>query len=195
LKKFLIVRPCKRLEVCQKWYQMPPIALVIIPISDNRFRWRAEMLLRERGIDSMDVEAKLAEIDAQFDRLISVAENSPETIDKAIQDFRNTVTPIFRDLNYEIGSAMQSLSSDVRSLDEMLFRERVALDSVIKRERLALTAKADSLVDEGIKNTFQSIEDTISSLMLYGILLFLVVLGLPFYLGFLLGKRGKAPKE
>jgi len=32
--------------------------LVIIPISDNRFRWRAEMLLRERGIDSMDVEAK-----------------------------------------------------------------------------------------------------------------------------------------
>ena len=157
--------------------------------SDRRFRWRTEILLRERGIDSMYIEAKLSEIDAQFERLIQVAENSPETIDQAIENFRNTVTPIFRDLNYEIGSAMQSLSSDVQSMDLMLRRERIALDSIIQRERMALTEKADDLVETGIKNAFDGIGDTIRSLILYLILLFLIILGLPFYVGYLIGKR------
>jgi hypothetical protein len=143
----------------------------------------------------MDFEAKMAEIDRQFERLITVAENSPETIKDAIIEFRSNISPLFAGLNYEIGSAMQSLSSDVRSIDEMLLRERVALDSVIKRERLALTAKADTLVDEGITTVFDSVGDMLGSLILYFILLFIVVLGLPFYVGYLIGRGKSKSKE
>lgn len=157
--------------------------------SGKRFNWKAEMLLRKRGIDSMDFEAKMAEIDRQFERLIVVAENSPETIKEAIIEFRTNISPLFRNLNDEIGSAMLSLSSDVQSVDSMLQRERVALDSIIKRERIALSEKADVLVDQGVKNIFDSIGDTLGSLILYFILLFIVVLGLPFYIGYLIGKR------
>lgn len=157
--------------------------------SGKRFNWKAELLLKEKGIDSMDFEAKMAEIDRQFERLIVVAENSPETIEEAITEFRNNISPLFRSLNYQIGSAMESLSSDLTSVDSMLLRERLALDSIIKRERIALTEKADTLVDEGIKTAFNSIGDTLGSLILYFILLFIVVLGLPFYLGFVIGKR------
>ena len=160
--------------------------------SGKRFNWKAELLLRQNGIDSMDVRAKLAEIDRQVERLIVVAEKSPETIEEAIREFRDNVSPLFRDLNYEIGAAMESLSTDVQSVDSMLLRERVALDSIIKRERIALTDKADTLVDQGIKNIFDSIGDTLSSLILYFILLFIVVLGLPFYVGYLIGKRKAA---
>jgi hypothetical protein len=137
----------------------------------------------------MDFEAKMAEVDRQFERLITVAENSPETIKEAIVEFRYNISPLFEGLNYEIGSAMESLSEDLTSVDSMLLRERVALDSIIKRERVALTEKADTLVDEGIKTAFDSIGDTLSSLILYFILLFVVVLGLPFYLGYLIGRR------
>jgi hypothetical protein len=157
--------------------------------SGKRLNWKAEMILRKRGIDSMDFEAKMAEVDRQFERLITVAENSPETIKEAIVEFRYNISPLFEGLNYEIGSAMESLSEDLISVDSMLLRERVALDSIIKRERVALTEKADTLVDEGIKTAFDSIGDTLSSLILYFILLFVVVLGLPFYLGYLIGRR------
>ncbi|MBO3116376.1 hypothetical protein J4050_06440 [Winogradskyella sp. DF17] len=157
--------------------------------SSKRLNWKAEMLLKKKGIDSMDFEAKMAEIDRQFERLITVAENSPETIKDAIIEFRYNISPLFEGLNYEIGSAMESLSEDLTSVDSMLLRERVALDSIIKRERIALTEKADTLVDEGIKTAFDSIGDTLSSLILYFILLFIVVLGLPFYLGYLIGKQ------
>ena len=157
--------------------------------SGKRFNWKTEMLLKEKGLDSIVLEAKIAEFEEQLDRLLEVAENSPETIEDAIIEFRNRISPLFRNLNYEIGSAMQSLSSDVQSIDAMLLRERVALDSIIKRERLALTAKADTLVATGIDNAFKGISRTIRNLIVYFILLFVVVLGLPFYLGYLTGKR------
>ncbi|UOY05475.1 hypothetical protein L0P88_16145 [Muricauda sp. SCSIO 64092] len=157
--------------------------------SGKRLNWKTEMILRQRGIDSMDIEAKIAEIDRQFDRLIQVAENSPETIENAIKEFRNNIGPLFRNLNYEIGSAMQSLSSDVQSVNSMLQRERVALDSIIKRERSALTTKADTLVETGIENAFEGLGKTLRSLIVYFIILFIVVLGLPFYLGYIIGKR------
>lgn len=157
--------------------------------SGKRLNWKTEMILRQRGIDSMDIEAKIAEIDRQFDRLIQVAENSPETIENAIKEFRNNIGPLFRNLNYEIGSAMQSLSSDVQSVNGMLQRERIALDSIIKRERSALTTKADTLVETGIENAFEGLGKTLRSLIIYFIVLFIVVLGLPFYLGYVIGKR------
>ena len=157
--------------------------------SGKRFNWKTEMILKEKGLDSIAFEAKLAEIEAQFDRLLVVAENSPETIEEAIKEFRSNISPLFKNLNYEIGSAMQSLSIDVQNIDTMLNRERVALDSIIKRERIALTAKADTLVESGIESAFDSIGKTLRNLILYFILLFIVVLGLPFYLGYLAGKR------
>jgi hypothetical protein len=162
--------------------------------SGKRLNWKAEMILQKKGIDSMDFEAKIAEIDRQFERLLTVAEKSPETIEAAIVEFRNNISPLFRGLNYEIESAMRSLSTDVQSVDGMLQRERVALDSIIKRERIALTAKADTLVDSGIETAFDSISKTLRNLILYFILLFIVVLGLPFYLGYLTGKR-RSKKE
>lgn len=160
----------------------------------KRFNWKTELFLQERGLDSLDFEAKMAEIDRQFQRLIVVAENSPETIEQAIKEFRNNISPLFRNLNYEIGAAMQSLSSDVQSVDTMLERERIALDSIIERERKALTKKADDLVNTGIENAFDGLGKTIRKSILYFILLFIVVLGLPFYLGYLTGKR-KTNKE
>ncbi|WP_299361758.1 hypothetical protein [Winogradskyella sp.] len=157
--------------------------------SGKRFNWKTEMILRERGIDSMDIEAKIAEVDKQFERLLKVAEDSPETIEDAIVEFKNNISPLFRNLNYEIGSAMRSLSSDVEDIDLMIKRERVALDSIIKRERIALSTKAQDLVDNGIENAFESLGKTIKGLIFYLILLFVVVSGLPFYLGYIAGKR------
>ncbi len=157
--------------------------------SGKRMNWKTEMLLREKGLDSLDLEAKLAEIDKQFNRLLEVAESSPETLDEAIKEFRDNISPLFSSLNYEIGSAMQSFSSDVESIDEFLNRERIALDSIIKRERMTLTSKADYLVEMGIERAFDSVENTLKNLIIYFTLLFIVVLGLPFYLGYIIGNR------
>ena len=157
--------------------------------SGKRFNWKTEMILKEKGLDSVAFEAKFAEFEKQFDRLIAVAENAPENMDGAIKEFRKNMGPLFNNLNYEIRLAMQSLSSDVMSIDTMLMRERVVLDSIVMRERIALTAKADTLVETGIEKAFEGLGNMLQKLIIYFILLFIVVLGLPFYLGYLTGKR------
>ena len=157
--------------------------------SGKRFNWKTEMILKEKGLDSIVFKAKLNEFKKQFNRLLEVAENSPETMNEAIIEFRNNISPLFRNLNYEIGSAIQSLSKDVESIDIMLKRERIVLDSIIQRERIALTTKADTLINIGIEKAFEGLSATLRALIIYFILLFLVVLGLPFYLGYLTGKR------
>ena len=163
--------------------------------SSKQLKWQAELMLRRNGIDSLDVEAKLLEIENQFNRLVEVAENSPETIEFAIKEFRDKVGPIVRSLNYEMRSAMTSLSTDVHSIDSMLKRERVALDSIIKRERIALSDKADTLVETGISNAIESVGDAVRNLILYFILLFIVLMGLPFYVGFLIGRKNSKTKQ
>lgn len=157
--------------------------------SGKRLNWKAEMILLEKGIDSVNIETKLKEIDRQFERLLVVAESSPETIEDAIIEFRKNIAPLFGSLNHEISSAMKSLSTDMRFIDSISQRERVAIDSIIKRERIALTTKADVLVETGIESAIDSVGKTLRSLIIYFILLFLVLIGLPFYIGYIVGKR------
>jgi len=157
--------------------------------SGKRFSWKAEMLLRQKGLDSITIEAKMAELESQFDRLLVVAENAPENLEGAIKEFRNNIGPLFSSLNYEIRLAMKGLSSDVELVDNMLLRERIALDSIIARERMALTIKADQLVDTGIKSAAENLERTVRNLLLYFILFLIVLLGLPFYIGYRMGRR------
>jgi hypothetical protein len=159
----------------------------------KQFSWRTELMLKEKGIDSLDVQKKFDEIEAQFERLLVIAENSPEDLEKAIIQFRNNFSPFFENLNDEIRHSMEDISENINRVDEILMRERVVLDSIIKREREAITQKADELVETSIENAFDGMSKMIRNIIIYVILLVLVLFGLPFYLGFLLGKKKSNP--
>ena len=90
---------------------------------------------------------------------------------------------------------MTSFSTDVHSIESMLKRERIALDSIIKRECIALSDKADNLVESGISNVIESVGNAVRKLILYFILLFMVLMGLPFYLGYLIERKNSKTKQ
>lgn len=157
--------------------------------SSKRLTWQTQKLLKENGIDSINVQSKLDEIDRQFERLLLVAENAPEDFEEAIIEFRKNVSPLFESLNYEIRRSMKDVSTNLDKVDQMLLRERAELDTIIQRERQALTVKADELVETGIEKAFDGISDMIRNIIIYLIILLLILFGVPFYLGYLLGKR------
>ena len=157
--------------------------------TSKRLTWQSQIMLKENGIDSLNIQEKLAEIDAQFERLIAVAENAPENLEEAIVEFRNNMSPIFEDLNDEIRNSMVDISKNIDKLDDILLRERENLDSIIKREREALTLKAGEFVETGIEKTFEGIRDVVRSVIIYLILFLLVLFGIPFYLGYIIGKK------
>ena len=158
-------------------------------VAGKKLGWQTSLFLKESGLDSIPLEMRLAAVEYELERLADVAVNSPEILSDAIADFRNSVYPIFSELNSQIDRTMVSLAVERRALDQLIIRERTALDTLILRERLALSQDAREIADTGIKNAMAEVHDVVKSVLFFGILGLIVILGLPFYLGYLLGKR------
>ncbi|ETN96448.1 hypothetical protein [Zhouia amylolytica] len=164
-------------------------------LTGKQLKWSTQLYLKEKGIDSIEIQNRIAAFDDQVNRLLIVAENAPETIDTAIISFRNQLDPLFYGMQQEIEESMIRLSEDRIALELMIERERIALDSIIMRERKALTDEAKIIADIGVKNGMSELRKTISSLLLYAVIFLVILLGLPFYLGYLTGKNRNKEKN
>jgi len=162
-----------------------------VDVAGKKLAWQTSLFLKESGLDSVPLETRLARLEYELQQLVDVAQNSPEILATAIEDFRSAVHPIFQGLNSEIRRSMVSLALERRALDEMILRERIALDTIFQRERLALGLDAREIADTGIKNAFAEIHGMIKTLLFFGVIALIVVLGLPFYLGYITGKRAR----
>lgn len=160
-------------------------------LTRKQLQWETQLYLNEKGIDSIKIEQKIKEFQSQTERLINVAENAPELIDDALITFRQQMDPLFSGLNTSVSDAMLRLSEERLLIDRMIERERYAFDKMLQRERKILTEEAHTIVNDGVKNTMAELRSTIRTLALLGILFVIVILGLPFYAGYLLGKKKK----
>lgn len=160
-------------------------------LTRKQLQWETQLYLNEKGIDSIKIEQKIKEFQLQTERLINVAENAPELIDDALITFRQQMDPLFSGLNTSVSDAMLRLSEERLLIDGMIERERYAFDKMLQRERKILTEEAHTIVNDGVKNTMAELRSTIRTLALLGILFVIVILGLPFYAGYLLGKKKK----
>jgi len=158
-------------------------------VAGRKLSWQTSLFLKEQGLDSVPLEARLAAVEHELQRLADVASNSPEILSDAIAEFRNSVYPIFAELNSQIDRTLVALALERRALDEVILRERTALDTLILRERLALSRDAREIADTGIKNALAEVHDIVKSVLFFGVLGLVVVLGVPFYLGYIAGKR------
>ena len=162
----------------------------------KRLGWQTEMLLKEQGLDSVSLETRLDILETELNRLADVAEDSPEILAEAIDNFYLKVLPLFQGVNSEVARAVQSLSRDRQAIDQMILRERMALDTLIAREREALGRDAREIADTGVKNAFSEIHKVIKTVLFYLVLILVIVLGLPFYFGYLTGRlSGKRRKN
>jgi len=158
-------------------------------LTRKQLKWETQLYLKEKGLDTVNIEQKLIVFQDQINRLITVAENSSELLDEALVNFRKEINPIFIGLEQGVSTSILKLSAELSAVDLMVERERVALDSLIKRERKALADEAHIIVSAGVENTMAEVRKTIGVATIFGIVFMIILLGLPFYAGYLLGKR------
>jgi len=158
-------------------------------VAGRKLAWQTSYFLKDQGLDSVPLEVRLASVEYELERLADVASNSPEILSEAIENFRNSVYPIFSELNAGIERTMIGLARERAALDLIIMRERVALDTLILRERLALGQEAREIADIGVKNAFAEIHRMWKSTLFYLILVLIIILAVPFYLGYLTGRR------
>lgn len=145
----------------------------------NSIRWSGELLELRLAQDSLRerVNSRLDSLHRDFSRMVSVAEGLPEISDSVLMS-----------LNVHVGQVIAAFDASVDHLFANLDAQRMELQNYAAREGDRLVERSRQAADEVIKGAFEALPALLGRIVGWIVLLFAVVLGAPFLLGFWLGR-------
>ena len=147
--------------------------------------WRTELAFEESGYSGRDLRHALAQLDERLERLSSAAESTPRIVRDGVADVHRSVLDVLA----RVDASSAALIGTLRT-------ERAAVLAAADAERQAIAADAARLAAQVVKSSGEEARHLAREVLLGLIVLTLIVLGLPFGAGYLLGRsRGGRPGE
>ena len=156
-----------------------------VPVQTLR---RTQLALRETGYTPDDVRAAMARLDARLERLTTVAESAPELVRDAEKEMRQSLREVLNRLDASAAATASAFRLERVALFVDIQAEREALTKAVDEQRKALTADAARISDQLVRTGGEEVRHFTRQVELFFILLALVVLGLPFAAGYLVGR-------
>src|SRR5581483_7954346 len=137
------------------------------------------------GISSKDVQNALKRLDERLARLSAMADATPGLVNGVVQDVRKRVDTSWVEM-------LETVHSERIALSAAVAEERIAAMKDVDTERQALAADAARISTQVIGDTGAEVRRLVREALWLIIVLAIVVLGLPFTAGYLLGgaRRG-----
>ena len=171
-------------------------------------RWRIDLERLEFEPMAAEVKRLSAGAEAAFQSFPILAENAKllaenaKLMTKAANDLTTSLTPEIAKFDQQWQATLATLKTEREAVTEVLRTERIAVTGALDkqreslmrdftRERGEITAAADRMAQNAIAQTGQQVQGIVRSALLYASLLALVVLGLPFLSGYLVGRATK----
>jgi hypothetical protein len=148
----------------------------------------AELALHKSGYSRDDMQAALRRLDERLERLTAVAESTPELVEGAEAQVRQSVREVLARLDASTTAATAALRIERAALFVELESERAALMSAVDTQRQALTRDAARIGTQLVKDTGSQVRRLTAEVALLLTLLALVILGLPFVAGYAVGR-------
>jgi hypothetical protein len=154
-----------------------------------------QLALRQSGYAQSDVQAALRRLDERLERLTAVAESAPELVHGAEAEVRASLREVLERLEASSRAAGETLHAERAALFADLQSERQAVVAAVDAQRRALAEDATRVSASVVKDAGAQLRDLAAEVLLLLIVLAVVVLGLPFVAGYLVGRaRGsRAP--
>jgi len=170
----------------------------------DELRWRAELAFVESGLRPADLSHALKRFDEELTKLGVLAQTQPELAMLRLAALQEEMARVSENFDRRWGQTLVMLQAERAALakdleamrvgmDATIERERKALYAAISVERAALAADAARIGRELGPLLIAKLGAIVSEALLLVILLVLVVLGLPFLFGFLLGRSRRRP--
>jgi hypothetical protein len=153
----------------------------------------AQLALREAGYSRSDVQGELKQLDERLERLTSVAESSPQLMHEAIDQVRQSLRDVLDHLDRSSAGATQALRQERIALFAEIQDERTALEADVDVQRKALAADAARIADQVVRTGGAQVRYLAGEVLLLLIVLAIVMLGLPFAAGYLVGRARARP--
>jgi hypothetical protein len=143
--------------------------------------WRAELAAQKSGISSKDLQTALQRLDERLARLSAMADATPELVNGVV-----------RDVGKQVDSSWVEMLDNVRSeriaLVAAVSQEREAATKDVDAERQALAADAARISSQVISDMGTQVRRLVREALSLIIVLAIVILGLPFTAGYLVGR-------
>jgi hypothetical protein len=104
------------------------------------------------------------------------------------RDFSTERAALTRSLDTNLVVVLQTMEKEMESLLKALEKERAAVLITVEKERAAIMQDVDRIVRETTERSWQHVRAMVKEVLFYAVLLVLIVLGLPFFFGFLVGR-------
>ena len=148
--------------------------------------WRAQLAALESGINGKDVQTALRRLDERMERLSVMADAAPEVVNGIVRDARKRVDASWVEM-------MDLLHTEGTAMSTTLHTERKAAADALDVERAAVAADAARIASQMIRDAGEEARRLVREAMLLAIALAVVVLGLPFVAGYVLGRARRGP--
>jgi uncharacterized protein YaaW (UPF0174 family) len=147
-----------------------------------------QLAMLKAGYSRQQMQAALKQLDERLDRLMAVAETAPELVHDAEDQFRQSLREVLDRLDAESNSMTATLQRERAALFANLQDERVAVVAAVDEQRKALAQDASRISDQVVKNSGAQLRRLAAEVVLLLLVLSIVLLGLPFAAGYLVGR-------
>lgn len=178
-----------RLKGIDYSYSTGTISEVVADMSDrvdgqtrhfaNSLSWSKDLIELRLEQDSLRdrLTGKIDSLEGDFRRMVTVMESLPEISDSVMVS-----------LNLHMGQLISALDDSVDNVFQNLDSQRSELQRYASQQQERLVEQTRSAADGVVQHLLDALPALVGKVVVWLILLFLVVLGVPFALGFWLGR-------
>jgi hypothetical protein len=153
--------------------------------------WQAELALDRTGFDEASYHNALRNLDTQLERISTLADTSPELAHEAIAELRESLRASSDRLDSSWLQTLRTLRAERIALAANIATERESLTSAFDVQRSRLTDDAGKIAASAVETSWAELRKLVREILLLLGLLTVLVLGLPFAAGYLVG-RGRS---
>ncbi len=140
-------------------------------------QWSGEKLLKQSNIDSLDIQKMADDFNKQFEELIVVLRNSGRTMQEDAIVMHRDIAVFSHNLDENFDSLMVIATRELTH-----FRDSLGV------EREAIMEDLDKTSNKLVKTAMVELHAMVKDILFYVLLILIVILFIPFGLGFITGK-------
>ena len=158
--------------------RVPPLSL-----------WQAELALDRAGFDQNSYRNALRDFDAQLAHITKLADTSPELVHEALGDLRESLRLSEDRLDNAFQQALRTVHGEREALALNIASERESATAAFDLQRARIAEDAGKIAAQAVDTSWHELRKLIREALLLLIVLAIVMLGLPFAAGYLVGRR------
>jgi hypothetical protein len=143
--------------------------------------WRVQLAAQEAGVGGRDLQEGFKRLDDHFAKLSSMVDTAPQRVDIVVRELRAQFDTTLREL-------VSAIHAESTSLSEQITAQRQAAVEAINAERAAISADASRVASQVVRDAGEEARRLVREALMAVIALAIILLGLPFAAGYLVGR-------